>query len=322
MVFSKKSRIKVMVIGAGKICQPHLDTLKRFKEVEIVAIANRSGKGLEELQKKYKIKETTTDWENYLKNNDVDAVWILVGHQQTYSVTKKCLELGIPSFIEKPAGLTIEEANSLAEISKESKVLNMVALNRRYYSVINQALKMIEMRGPLMGVVINAPEPIRLKKNEGRLDYEIYNRWLTANSIHFVDLMLYIGGKIKELNIFKNNFSDVSLVDNFHATFKFENGAIGSYIAHWLSGGIPLLELYGDGIKIHLPNLTKGTVFLENGKSYPLKPDSDDTRFKPGFYKQTQAFLNSLKGEKLASPAADLIEAQKAMDLIQKIYDE
>ncbi len=314
--------INIMVIGAGKIARAHLDVLSAMHGINIKAICSRSGKGLKEIADEYGIERVSDNWEKILSEEHIDAVWILVSHEATYGITKKCLEAGVPCFIEKPAGMNLSEAADLAALAEKHNVLNMVALNRRFYSSVNKAVAEIELRGPLMGVEIKAPEPIRRKRSESRLDSTVYDMWLTANSIHLLDLFLYIGGEPEEVFIAKKTYEE-PLVDNFHLSARFKKGTLGSFIAHWLSPGSPFMVLYGNGLRIEFPSLEKAVAYFENGSSRVIDSDDIDKKFKAGFFRQAKVFIDALKnGEKEVYPGCSLAESAAVMALIQRIYEK
>lgn len=313
--------LNILVIGSGKIASPHLDVLAALENINIKAICNKSGTGLEEIAKKYSIEKFSNNWENIIKNENIDAVWILVSHFATYGITKKCLEMRIPCFIEKPAGMSLGETLELSSIAKKNNVINQVALNRRFYSIINQAIAEVELRGPLMGIEICAPEPIKRKRNEARLDSKIYDNWLTANSIHFIDLFLFLGGDIESLAISKSTFQE-PLVDNFHVSAKFKNGCLGSYIAHWLSPGRPTMSLYGNGIKVEFNSFAEAIVILEHNKTKKILKNKKDELFKEGFYYQAKIFINRIRNKESNSyPSATLEDVVRCMQLIESIYE-
>jgi hypothetical protein len=62
-------------------------------------------------------------------------------------------------------------------------------------------------------------------------------------------------------------------------------------------------------------------MLLQRGEvEVRLKPDADDLKFKPGFWKQDSAFLESVRhGAMPQFPAATLVDAHRTMVLIEQI---
>lgn len=311
--------VRVAVIGAGKIAPDHLAALRAVEDVQLVGIANRGGSDLTPLAEQYAIEHTFSDWEQMIERTQPDAVVILVSHFKTVEVATRCLELGIPSLIEKPAGFTSRETAGLAELAARHGTPNMVAVNRRYYSVINAGLRAIRARGPLMGVQIEAPEAIRRIRAQSRHGNELLDRWLVANSIHAIDLFRHVGGEVAEVHSLLHAWAEPH-ADSFSATMRFESGALGTFVAHWQSVPGWRLTLYGDGVKAVFQPFEQGELDYGRAGKETLKPDKEDVQYKPGFYGQARAFVDALLyDEPLAPPASDLADAVKTMQLIEQI---
>ncbi len=79
------------------------------------------------------------------------------------------------------------------------------------------------------------------------------------------------------------------------------------------------MVLYGDGVSVEFKPLENGVWIDKNFVQHPIEPDECDKKFKPGFYQQMIAFLNLVRGEKLAWPMLDLEGSYKTMVLAEKI---
>lgn len=317
---SERPRVRVAVLGAGRIAEKHLDTLAALDNVEIAAICNRGNSDLTPIAQKYGIQQTFSDWRKLLDTVQADTVFVLVSHFQTVEVAAECLQRGIPSLIEKPAGFTSAETAYLADLADKFQCLNMVAVNRRYYSTISTALRAVQVCGPVMGVAIEAPENIRQVRATSRHSTELIDQWLVANTIHAIDLFRRVGGEVVEVQAMRHRWVDTQ-PDSFSASLRFENGALGTFTAHWQSPSTGWkLVIYGDGVVATLSPLEKGEVKYMDGSVKPLPISPMDTLFKPGFYEQNRAFIDAVAyGERLAAPASDLRDAVKTMQLIERL---
>lgn len=311
--------LRVAVIGAGKIAEQHLSVLNAIPEVEIAGICNRGNSDLTPLANQFNCESTFSDWEEMLDTVQPDAVIILVSHFQTVPITAECLKRGLPCLIEKPAGFTSAETTHLADLADQNKCLNMVAVNRRFYSTINTALNAVRVRGPVMGVLIEAPEKIRQIRETSRHSTELIDQWLVANTIHAIDLFRHIAGDVAEVHTFTHAWSEPH-ADSFSTTMQFESGALGTFAAHWQSAPGWRLCIYGEGIQATLSPFEKGELRYYDGSTRPIPIDPVDTKFKPGFYRQARAFVQALVyDEPLTAPASDLRDAAKTMRLIEQI---
>ena len=311
--------MRVAVIGAGNIAEKHLEVLHAFSDVELTAICSRGHPRIDALADRFAIREKFSDYRKMLDTVSADAVFVLVSAMQITTVAAECLKRGIPTLIEKPPGLSARETESLASIAQETSCLNMVALNRRFYSVMRRAREEILSVGPLVSVLVEGPERLGEVKAVGIHPPEIIAGLLFANSIHCIDLLRYFGGDVEHISATSSQW-DEEQKNSFGALMKFENGATGHYIAHWMSPASWAVTLYGMGRRVSLNPLEKGTLIDSDRSERMLPVDDVDVKFKPGLYGQNRFFLDAVKERRpIAYPASDLADAAKTMRLIEAI---
>ena len=311
--------MRVAVIGAGNIAEKHLEVLQAFSDVELAAICSRGHPRIDALTDRFGIQEKFNDYRKMLDTVTVDAVFVLVSAMQIVPVTAECLQRGIPTLLEKPPGLSAEETEYLARIAQESNCLNMVALNRRFYSVMQRARDEIMSVGPLVSVLVEGPERLGEVKAVGIHPPEIIAGLLFANSIHCIDLLRYFGGDVEHVAAAASQW-DEEQKNSFGALLKFQNGATGHYIAQWMSPASWSVTLYGMGRRVSLNPLERGTLIDADRSETLLPVDEVDVKFKPGIYGQNRFFLDAVKQQRqIGYPASDLADAVKTMQLIESI---
>lgn len=307
-------RTRIGIVGGGDIAQHHLKVLTSLRDVEVVALASRGEERRHTTAEIFSIPHTYDTASAMLAHETLDAIFITVSADQIYAVAKECVSKGIPLFIEKPAGLTVQETEDLAQ----SSVPIMVGYNRRFYSNIQQAKKMIEECGPLLGVTVEAPERITQVRTLGKFTADMLDNWLVLNGTHGIDLLHYLGGTIADVASVAYAYTEKN-GDNFGATIAFEEGAIGHYISHWNTPGKWRVTLYGDGIRADFDTLEQGTITTKEGTS-PLPLSEEDVSFKPGFYAQTRYFIDRVQDKKpIQRPACSIEDAVETMRLAETI---
>lgn len=313
--------MKIGVIGAGNIAEKHLEVLRALPDINIAAIASRGHPRIDALSAKFGIEQKFTDYRQMLDTVSVDAVFVLVSAMQIVPVAGECLRRGVPTLLEKPPGLSANEAKGLADIAEATKCLNMVALNRRFYSVMQRAREEIMEVGPLVSVLVEGPERLDEVKAVGVHPPEIIEGLLFANSIHCIDLLRYFGGDVERVVATAGQW-DEEQKNSFGALLKFQGGSTGHYVAHWTSPASWSVTLYGMGRRVSLDPLEKG-VLMESDRTEKLLPvDPVDIEFKPGLYAQNRFFLDCVKNQRTVSyPAADLADSVKTMQLIESIRE-
>jgi predicted dehydrogenase len=314
----RRKTIRLGLIGTGNIAEKHLEVLKSFADVEVTALCNSGHPRIHDCADRFGIAARFTDYKQFLDQADIEAVLVLVSVVRVAEVTAECLQRGIPTLIEKPPGLSPAETASLAALATKTNTINMVALNRRFYSVMQRAREAILEAGPLVSMVVEAPERIADYRAAGH-PAEVINNILFANGIHCLDLFRYFGGEVAKVkNVSTQWFENQN--DSYNALLRFENGATGHYISNWTTPGRWSVNLYGKDRKITLCPLERGTVLNRDGEPYDLPVDSVDQDYKPGIYAQARYFIDCVREQrKPAFPAADLDDAVKTMKLVELI---
>ena len=99
---------------------------------------------------------------------------------------------------------------------------------------------------------------------------------------------------------------------------EFESGALGTYTSHWFSPGGWSATLYGEGITVKFSPLEKG-VWIDTGlREHEIYPDKVDLKYKPGFYRQMESFVEMVRKGCLNPPGMELGDAFETMLLAQK----
>jgi predicted dehydrogenase len=311
--------IRLGVIGTGPVVRHHLEVLRAIPGVEAVAIAGRRKGPRDLLARDYGIAETVEDYRVLLGHGGLDGILVLVAPDAIAEVARAALQTHIPTFLEKPPGLSYREAANLAECASSRGTLNMVGLNRRFYSTVTAAMDAVSRAGPLSGLAIHANEDLARARAAGR-SQRILERWVYANSLHTIDLLRFLGGPLR------NDTRDVKRpaarppdAISIVATIETVNGAVATYESHWGSPAPWTVILDGRDTAAVLSPLEEGwTIRTIDGTRVrtALPIDEVDRSFKPGFLRQMEAFVESIRsGVPAVRPAADLADAAESMSL-------
>jgi len=304
--------ISLGVVGLGPIASKHLDVLVALQGVTIAALCSRRAEPREALARQYGVPHQF-DQAAALFAHPLDGVLVLVAPDAIFEVTTAALERGLPTFLEKPPGLTLREAEALAELAERRRVPNQVGLNRRFYSVVGAARDAVERSGALFGIRIEAPEAIARARAAGRSE-DLLRHWIAANSLHAIDLFRHLGGNVRAR--YRVGRADPQVTEtSLAALVEFESGASGQYTAHWGSPGRWSAALYGRGVTATLTPFESGVLRHADGQESAIAVDEIDVRFKPGFYRQLEAFVETLRTGAAPAPAPDLAEAARSMEL-------
>ena len=88
-------------MGPGKIARKFADACGKVDGVELVAVASTNEKRARMFADEFGI-ERICSYEEILKREDIDAIYIAVINSLHYDLVKKCLEAGKAILCEKP----------------------------------------------------------------------------------------------------------------------------------------------------------------------------------------------------------------------------
>jgi len=311
--------LRVAIIGAGSMARRHLQVLKALPDVQVVAVSSRGVERLDQVARDFDIPQRFRKNEDMLEIVRPDAVLVTVSAASVYEVALSCIERGIPTLLEKPPGLTVTQTEGLLKASKCVQGQYMVGLNRRFYSVIQNAKKLIEDSGGLVSLLVQYTEDVAAIRARNLHTPEVLEHWMAADGIHCVDLLRFFAGEVASVHALSSAWRDTT-PNSFGALIRFESGSIGHYVSNWISPGRWEVTLYGFDMTVDLSPLESGLVTRRGGASSDLPKDDVDVKFKPGFFKQDQYFLDRVRRNgPIDRPAADLEDAFHSMKLVETI---
>lgn len=316
---SLNANIEIGMIGVGKIAREHIKVLQALPQVKVTSCCGRNGDSGKRFGEEYGIPLIYRNLDDLLEHAKVDVLWVTVSADQIYPVALRCLETGLPLFLEKPVGLASQETAALASKAAAKRCTTMIGLNRRFYSNIRRGLEIAHEFGGIRAVWVHAPEDLRVV--ESRFSH-LRNRWIYANGIHCIDLLRYIGGE--PTSVISNHTSwEGQPTDSFVALIRFQSGAVGQYTSHWYSPGRWRVSIYAEGACILIEPLESARVLHWDKREEPIPLDQVDIEFKPGFYAQARYFLTQIReGRPVVYPGSDLADNLKTMQLIDQIVGE
>ena len=156
MVIERK--IKFGIIGCGRISHAHLEACENLREeVVIEATADINKKRLVELSRKYQVKKIFNDYNDLLKDKEIDAVIICVPYYLNERITADALRSGKHVLVEKPMALNYVQAQKIAEIAEKENRKLMIGQSRRFCDAVMYIKKIIDESdfGELFRMIIN-----------------------------------------------------------------------------------------------------------------------------------------------------------------------
>jgi predicted dehydrogenase len=136
--------LRVGVAGVGFIGPAHIEALRRLPGIEVVSLFHPGQADAMDKARQLGISKAYGEFEDLIKNDDIDCVHICTPNNLHHSMSKAALLAGKHVVCEKPLATTIEEAEELVALAKETGLVNAIHFNVRYYPLVRQMRTMRE----------------------------------------------------------------------------------------------------------------------------------------------------------------------------------
>src|SRR5436190_6758907 len=245
-------RWAVAIAGCGSIGRMHL---RAFKELgaRVVAVSSRRAEQARAVAEAEGC-EHTTDAEALVRRPDVDLVAITTSSGSHARLALAAIAGGKHVVVEKPMAMTPSDAGQMIAAAASRGVMLSVISQRRFEPV-NQAVKRALDSGAL-GRMLMCEVTCPYFRTQ---DYYASADWrgtiaddggaLMNQSIHSVDLMLWMAGPAREVyGRTATQTHRMEAEDLAVAIVQFAGGAFGTFMASTSirPGFLPTLNLYGE----------------------------------------------------------------------------
>jgi predicted dehydrogenase len=316
------------IIGCGLIGQKRANALNGSR---LVACADIDSARAHRLAGSFTGVEPSNDWHKVVTRQDVDIVIVATSHDRLAEITGASVEAGKHVLVEKPAAIHSSELDDIIRIAARNKVRVRVGFNHRYHRAFRKARELYE-KGDLGDLMF-----LRARYGHGgRLGYE--NEWrahkqisgggeLIDQGMHLIDLARWFLGDFVEVQGFAATYYwNMNVDDNSFLMLKTASKQVAFLHAsctEWKN--LFSFEIYGKKGKLEISGLggSYGVECLafyrmlpEMGPpettiwEYPMPDDSWSIEF--------EEFLQDIDLNR--EPAAGLIDAQKALRIVEQIY--
>ena len=194
-------KINIGFIGAGSIAEKMAKTIAKIKDVESYAVSARDIKRSKAFAKKYGFKKFYGSYEDMVKDENVDLVYIATPHSHHYEHIKLCLNNNKNVLCEKAFTVNTKQARDVILLAKKKKLLLAEAIWTRYMpsrDIINETIKSgiigkVSSLTANLGYVIN--------KKERLIEPELAGGALLDVGVYTINFALMVfGNKIKKID--------------------------------------------------------------------------------------------------------------------------
>lgn len=126
-------KIRFGVVGIGQMGRVHTINLQHDRRAEVVAVCARTESKVKAFQEEFDIPYGYTDYDEMLKNPEIDAIVVATGADAHKEHCVKACRAKKHIICEKPLAKTLEDCKEIeAEVAKNSTKLFTVAFVRRF----------------------------------------------------------------------------------------------------------------------------------------------------------------------------------------------
>jgi predicted dehydrogenase len=315
--------IRVALIGCGAhAAEAHATPLALYaaanpRQVDLVAACDIRRDAALAFCRRFGFQHAFDNVDTMLAATNPDAVWCIVPPAHIAATATRLLERGIPTVIEKPLGVTVDEARRLVEVTQATRTPHMVSVNRRFVPRLNRAIAWARQQGPLQYVRISM---FRHQRTE--------DDFLFATGIHAIDAIRHIAGDVASAEI--EPMTRPPLSSRWHLIdLTFVTGVRGRIDMLTTAGShAENYELLGEGFRVDLQTrlprdptaalrcYRDDKVVLED-----IAPDDEPPQLARGEIDELKEFLTAIKDHRPPKPsAADILPSMElAFDLYQRV---
>lgn len=327
-------KLRVAIIGCGRISVMHLVSADRLNQAELVACCDINEERAKEVSKKYNI-NAYTDYIEMFEKENLDAVHICLPHNLHSDVSMAAFNYGINVLSEKPMDVSFEKAECAVKTAKEKNVLYGIIFQCRY----NNSAKLVKeaVRSGKLGKIISASSTLTWSRDD---DYYKESDWkgtwdkegggvVIDQAIHSIDLVNWIvDSPVKSISVSMANRGHeiVNVEDSADGLIVYENGTkYGFYCMNNYAADEPIeIKLFCENGKVVFGYddayiyYNDGTIDeAHQGETEDYEGGKDYWGFQ--HIRQIEQFYNACLGAEELEISGE--EALKTHKLIMDIYD-
>ncbi|MFE4721297.1 Gfo/Idh/MocA family protein, partial [Streptomyces sp. NPDC056728] len=231
-----KQKVRVGIIGCGKIALNHAKALLANDNVELLACADVDGKRAAEFADRFGILHAYANSTD-LMSSGIDTVTVCTPHPTHEATVIEAARHGLNVLCEKPIAISLAAADNMIDAAESAGVTFGVLFQRRFWEASQRAHQAI--RSGRIGTPVFASVSLRLGRDAAYFNSDPWRgTWdaegggvLINQAIHYIDLMQWcVGSPVVRVNgsIATLKHGDhIEVEDTAVATLEFANGALG-----------------------------------------------------------------------------------------------
>lgn len=328
------NKVRLGLIGCGRIAKNHLDAISQIPEADFVAVADIIPEKAQKIAEEYQITGVYTDYHEMLANEKLDMVSICTPSGMHPNIGIDVANAGMNVLTEKPMAINIEAADTLIKACDDNQVKLFVVKQNRLNSTMQLLKSAVDKNR--FGRIYMAQANVFWQRPQAYYDAEKWRgTWefdggaYMNQASHYVDAIYWLLGNVESVSALTATMArKIEAEDTGCAILHFRNGIIASINVTMLTypknfeGSITIIGEKGI-VKV-------GGVAVNKIEKWEFEDYDDDDRIAldtnyipPNVYgfghnPYYRNVIDVLLGK--AVPSTDGRDGRKSVEIIQAIY--
>lgn len=287
--------IRLGLIGCGEHSHTsHAMPLARYAAqhpnvIELCAACDLDLERAKEFCREFGFSRAYSDADEMLSTERLDGCICVMPMHSIVSMAVMLMERKTPCVIEKPLGISSQEAERLAVVARETGTPHMVSVNRRFMPYLNE--------GKLWASAVRPIQYVRATQIRHARDEPDFI-WSTA--IHALDALRYIAGEIVSFETDVHRQPELS-ASWYGISLRFASGARGRLEVLPTAGMVEeSYELFGEGFRVQIvagSGVQRSLHCWRDGhlEVERISSEAEPEDLRTGAYEEVVEFVRSLK---------------------------
>ncbi len=325
---------KFVIIGCGKIAHRHAEQIARVGI--LVAVCDIVHDRADMLGLPYNAKPFYSIDVLLSSSPSFDMAVICTPNGLHAAQSIECLRAGVHVICEKPMALTAGDCTKMIEASEEAGKKLFIVKQNRFNPPVTALKEKLDQRalGEIFSMQLNCfwNRSEAYYKDAWRGTMELDGGTLFTQFSHFIDLMYWMLGDVKEVKSFMGNYNHKKIIDfedTGVAIVEFENGAIGTinYTVNSFEKNMEgSLTLFGEKGTVKIGGQYLNEVIYTSGIHLDVAASvskANDYGTYTGSMSNHDKVYDNVMGvlKNNATVVTNAKEAMKTVEIIERIYE-
>lgn len=136
--------VNIGIIGTGVGIRTYLNTFKKIENAKVIAISGSNKKRAEKFAKENEIEIACKDYKELIDLENLDLICVTAPNKYHYEYAKYCINANKNMILEKPATITVKEAEELKQMILKNDKINIINHQLRYNPYLLKVKEIIE----------------------------------------------------------------------------------------------------------------------------------------------------------------------------------